>query len=122
MSSFRQWYQIDTDMNMLKSMWEKTGRNITWNPKGFDAAGNFDQTPSYWDSPYWVRYKNYETDERNRLIGYTQLDWKATNWLSFMGRVAVDTYNELQEERKAVGSVAGELGVGRPDVTSGYSR
>jgi len=122
MSSFRQWYQINTDMDMLKSLWEKTGRNITWNPKGFDGDGNFDPTPSYWDSPYWVRYKNYETDERNRLIGYTQLDWKATNWLSFMGRVAVDTYNELQEERKAVGSVAGELGVGRPDVTSGYSR
>jgi outer membrane receptor protein involved in Fe transport len=39
-----------------------------------------------------------------------------------MGRLSVDTYAELQEERKAVGSVAGEMGVGRPDVTSGYSR
>jgi hypothetical protein len=39
-----------------------------------------------------------------------------------MGRFSVDTYSELQEERKAVGSVAGELGVGRPEVTSGYSR
>ena len=78
--------------------------------------------PAYWDNPYWVRYKNYETDERNRLIGFTQLDWKATDWLSFMGRISVDSYSELQEERKAVGSVAGEFGVGRPDVTSGYSR
>lgn len=39
-----------------------------------------------------------------------------------MGRISVDNYSELQEERKAVGSVAGELGVDRPDVTSGYSR
>jgi TonB-linked SusC/RagA family outer membrane protein len=122
MSSFRQWYQVDTDMQMLKDLWEKTGRNITWNPKGFDGAGVFDPTPNYWDSPYWVRYKNFQTDERNRLIGFTQADWKATDWLSFMGRISVDTYSELQEERKAVGSVAGELGVGRPDVTSGYSR
>ena len=69
-----------------------------------------------------MRYKNYETDERNRLIGYTQADWKINDWLSLMGRLSVDTYSELQEERKAVGSVAGEMGVGRPDVTSGYSR
>ncbi|MGE5420693.1 MAG: SusC/RagA family TonB-linked outer membrane protein [Chloroflexota bacterium] len=122
MSSFRQWYQVNTDMKMLKDLWEKTGRNITWNPKGFDSEGNFDPTPSYWDSPFWVRYKNYQSDERNRIIGFTQADWQANDWLSFMGRVSVDTYAELQEERKAVGSVAGELGVGRPDVTSGYSR
>lgn len=122
MTSFRQWYQVDTDVKLLKELFDKTGRNITWNPKGFDLDGNFNPIPNYWDSPYWVRYKNYETDERNRLIGFTQAEWKAADWLSFMGRVAVDTYSELQEERKAVGSVAGELGVGRPDVTSGYSR
>jgi len=122
MTSFRQWYQVDTDVKLMKELWEKTGRNITWNPKGFDADGNFDPTPNYWDSPFWVRYKNFQTDERNRIIGFTQADWQATNWLSFMGRWSVDTYSELQEERKAFGSVAGELGVGRPDVTSGYSR
>lgn len=122
MSSFRQWYQVDTDMQLLKDLYERTGRNLTWNPKGFDAEGNFDLTPNYWDSPYWVRYKNYQNDERNRLIGFAQTDWKATDWLSFMGRISIDSYSELQEERKAVGSVAGELGVGRPDVTSGYSR
>jgi TonB-linked SusC/RagA family outer membrane protein len=122
MTSYRQWYQVNTDVKMLRDLWEKTGRNISWNPKGFDAEGNFDPTPNYWDSPFWIRYKNYETDERNRIIGFTQADWKATNWLSFMGRWSIDTYSELQEERKAVGSVAGELGVGRPDVTSGYSR
>lgn len=122
MSSFRQWYQVDTDMKMLRDLWESTGRNITWNPKGFNSVGEFDPTPNFWDSPYWVRFKNFQTDERNRVIGFGQADWQALPWLSFMGRVAIDTYSEVQEERKAVGSVAGELGVGRPDVTSGYSR
>jgi outer membrane receptor protein involved in Fe transport len=117
MTSFRQWYEVNVDMAELKELYNKTGRNVTWNRTYWD-----DPVPLYWDSPYWVRYKNYETDERNRLIGYAQVDWKANDWLSFMGRTAIDTYSELQEERKAVGSVAGELGVGRPDVTSGYSR
>lgn len=122
MSSFRQWYQVNTDISMLKDLWERTGRNFTWNPKGFDSDGNFDFTPNYWDNPYWARYKNFQTDERNRLIGFAQADWQATPWLSFMGRYSVDTYSELQEERRANGSVAAEFGVGRPDVTSGYSR
>ena len=119
MTSFRQWYQTNVDMKLQKDLFDATGRtqNISWNRTWFDDA-----VPLYWDSPYWVRYKNYESDERNRLIGFTQADWKATNWLSFMGRVSVDTYSELQEERKAVGSVSGELGPGRNDCTSGYSR
>ena len=32
-----------------------------------------------------------------------------------MGRISVDSYSELQEQRKAVGSVAGEFGVTRPE-------
>ncbi|MCG8308985.1 MAG: SusC/RagA family TonB-linked outer membrane protein [Cytophagales bacterium] len=118
MSSFRQWYQVNVDMKEQRDLYfANTDQNPTWNP----AAWN-DRTPIYWDNPYWVRYKNYQTDERSRLIGYVQLDYEITKFLSLMGRMAVDTYGELQEERKAVGSVAGELGVDRPDVTSGYSR
>lgn len=117
MSSFRQWYQVNVDVAMLKRMYEETGRNVTWNPNS-----SSDLTPAYWDNPYWVRYKNYEKDGRSRLIAYVQLDWDITKDLKAMGRYAIDTYNELQEEHKAVGSVAGEFGVNRPDVTSGYSR
>jgi len=117
MSSFRQWYQVNVDVAKLKSMYETTGRNVTWNPNAYN-----DLTPAYWDNPYWVRYENYEKDSRSRLIGYAQLDWDITKDLKAMGRYAIDTYNELQEEHKAVGSVSGEFGVGRYDVTSGYSR
>lgn len=117
MSMFRQWYQVNVDMMQQKELFDKTGQNITWNRKAFDNG-----IPAYWDNPYWTRYKNFQTDERNRLVGYTQFDYTVNEWLGFMGRVSVDTYNELQEERRAVGSVASELGVGRPDVTSGYSR
>jgi TonB-linked SusC/RagA family outer membrane protein len=122
LTSFRQWYQVDTDVKLLKELFQKTNRNVTWNTKGITADGVYDPTPNYWDNPYWVRFRNYETDERNRLIGFTQIDWNATPWLSFMARGAVDTYSELTEERKAAGSVSGEFGVGRPEVTSGYSR
>jgi TonB-linked SusC/RagA family outer membrane protein len=117
LSSFRQWFEVNVDIKEQERLFKETGQNITWN-RHSPSSG----TPEYWDNPYWVRFKNYETDKRNRLIGYTKLDWTATDWMTLTGRVSVDSYSELQEERKAMGSVAGEFGVGRPDVTSGYSR
>lgn len=117
MSSFRQWMQTNVDYKAQEEVYDKTGRNVTWNPNS-----PFDLAPAYWDNPYFQRYENYESDSRNRLIGFAQVDWKITSYLSVMGRASVDTYNELQEERKAQGSASGEFGVGRPDVTSGYSR
>jgi TonB-linked SusC/RagA family outer membrane protein len=117
MSSFRQWFQKNVDIQEQKDLFFATGKNITWNP-----VDNIDLSPIYWDNPYWVRYKNYETDERNRIIGYTQVDWDLTDNINIMGRAAIDTYDQLQEERKAVGSGSGEFGVGRPDIGSGYSR
>jgi TonB-linked SusC/RagA family outer membrane protein len=117
LSSFRQWFQMNVDIKEQEEMYNKTKRNITWNPVYAD-----DLTPIYWDNPYWQKYENYPTDERDRLIGYVQADYKLTSYLNLMGRVSLDSYNWLQEERRAVGSVSGELGVDRPDVTSGYSR
>lgn len=120
MSSFRQWFNLGVDMKMQEEYYDLTKKNITWNPHD-----ETDLSPIYWDNPYWQRYENYQDDERNRLIGYTQVDWKINQCFSYMMRYAIDYYNFLQEERKAVGSVSGEFGVGnpaRPDVTSGYSR
>ncbi len=121
-SMMKQWGQTNVDYKLQKDLYELTEQNITWNPKGPDGEGGISTQPLYWDNPYWVRYQNFQTDNRDRLVGYLQADWKITEELSFMTRAAVDYYTELQEERKAIGSVAGELGVQRPDVTSGYSR
>jgi TonB-linked SusC/RagA family outer membrane protein len=121
MSSFRQWMETNVDWAEQKQLYEDYEENITWNPNSPDNLA-----PAYWDNPYWLRYQNYETDLRDRIIGYLQADWKINDYFSVMGRYSLDTYSELQEERKAVGSAAGEMGVGaagaRSDVTSGYSR
>jgi len=119
MAWMRQWYQVQLDMDLQKQLYEETGRNISWNRVAWD-----DSQPFYWDNPYWVMYENYPEDQRNRLIGYVRADWEITDYLGIMGRVAVDSYSELQEERLAVGSVAQEFGTGSPrqEVPSGYSR
>ncbi len=119
MSMFRQWYNLGVDMKKQDDYYNSTKKNLTWNPNSED-----DLNPIYWDNPYWQRYENYQQDERNRLIGYVRADWEINSFLDFMARATIDNYSTLQEERKAVGSVSGEFGVGnpRPNATSGYSR
>ena len=100
MSSFRQWYQTNVDMLDLKSAFDRTGKNITWN-----WADPSDLKPIYWDNPYWQRANNFQTDWRNRIFGNVALNYKITDNIDILGRVTLDTYTELQEERVAVGSI-----------------
>ena len=102
--SFRQWYQVTTDMNDQKAAYFDTGKNISWNPYGAldpDRA----TVPHYFDNYYFVRHENYSTDERSRIFGNLQLDYEVTDWLNITGRLSTDRYSEVQEERIAVGSI-----------------
>jgi TonB-linked SusC/RagA family outer membrane protein len=118
MANFRQWWQTNVDMKSLEDMYQKTGRNITWNGGDYYDP----ETPIFWDNPYWTRFKNYSTDERTRVYGNFVLNYKPTDWLNVMGRVTGDTYSEIREERVAVGSVPTEFGINLADEGSGYQR
>ncbi len=102
--SFRQWYQVTTDMEEQRRAYEQTGLNISWNPYGALDPDRATQ-PHYFDNPYFNRYQNYNNDERNRIFGNFMVDYKLTDWLTFTGRLATDRYSEVREERIAVGSV-----------------
>ncbi len=119
LSSFRQWWQVNVDVQELKDMYFKTGRNVTWNMN--DPVGG-DYTPIYWDNFYWDRYENVQSDGRDRLLGNFAVDYAINDYVSAVFRASVDYYSTIQEERLAVGSIARRFGIGRPDVGSGYSR
>ena len=119
LSSYRQWWQTNVDVKQLEDLYNKTGRNVTWNM--IDPAGG-DYRPIYWDNFYWDRYENVESDFRDRIIGNANVNWKIADWVSLMGRATIDYYNTVQEERLAVGSIARRFGISRLDVGSGYSR
>ncbi|GAB3235704.1 SusC/RagA family TonB-linked outer membrane protein [Hymenobacter seoulensis] len=100
MTNFRQWWQTNVDLKEQKAAYERTGQNKTYNYSDPD-----DLSPIYWNNPYWVRYKNYETDSRNRFFGNVAATYKVTDWFNILGRVTSDSYDEIQEERNAIGSV-----------------
>ena len=99
MQQFRQWFQMNVDLEEQKRAYFLTRENITWN-----TNSAFDLSPIYSDNPYWTFYENYETDTRSRYFGNFVLDYKINDWLNVMGRFTFDTYGELQEERTNVGS------------------
>lgn len=101
LNSFRQWWQVNNDIKELKDQYFASGgQNATWN-----YSAPFDPTPIYWDNPYFIRYQNYESDVRNRYFGNVYANYKPTSWLNLLGRATVDNWNQLQEERRQVGSV-----------------
>lgn len=100
---FRQWWDVGVDVAKLKEYYDKTGKNITWNPYGYGYGSDM-LRPIYSDNAYFTAYQNYNQDSRNRIIGNVAGEYKINSWLSLFGRASVDTYTDLQEERIAVGS------------------
>ncbi|MEP6929033.1 MAG: TonB-dependent receptor, partial [Flavobacterium sp.] len=121
LGAFRQWWQTNTDIKSLQQVYNASGsQNVTWNWS--DPTTPEGLTPAYWDNPYFVRYQNFSSDNRTRLFGYSSLNYDITNWMSALGRVSLDTYKELQEERRAVGSIPAVFGLSPVNEASGYQR
>ncbi len=100
MGNFRQWWQTNVDVQELGAAYDRTKQNITWN-----WADPTDLVPIYWDNPYWTRYENYQNDHRNRYFGSAGVTYNLTSWFDVTGRVSIDQFDEIQEERTAVGSI-----------------
>lgn len=93
MSEMRQWWQTNLDINRLKKAYFLNETNATWNLTD-DRTG-----PLYWNNPYWDRYQNYQSDDRDRYVGYAKVKYSVTDWLDLTGRVSLDNYSQLIEER-----------------------
>lgn len=101
MQSFGQWFQVNVDFQKLEELYLRDdGSQLSWNSSYYD-----DLTPIYFDNPYWVRYKSYNDDHRNRIFGFSSLNYKFNDWVSAKAKVSIDSYTETQNERIAVGSV-----------------
>jgi TonB-linked SusC/RagA family outer membrane protein len=102
-SNFRHFNQVNVDIQEQKAAYFRNHKNITWNWSDPSTPGGI--KPAFYNNLYWVVYENYENDTRSRILGNISLNYKATEWLNLLGRVSIDSYNEFQEERIAVGSI-----------------
>jgi TonB-linked SusC/RagA family outer membrane protein len=113
MTNFRQWWQTNVDIKQLKEAYERAQNplyainngNATWN---YSSPQNGDNAAIFWNNPYFVRYQNYEQDSRYRTFGNVMGNFKVFKGFEVVGRVTIDSYSELQEQRSAVGSTAAD--------------
>jgi len=111
MQSFGQWFQRNVDIKRLDEGYLRSdGSQLSWNHSYYD-----DLHPIYFDNPYWVRRKSFQDDRRDRIYGFAGLSYEFTDYLSIGGKVMLDNYSEIQNERIAVGSVD-------PSYYSNYTR
>ncbi|HEV2483855.1 MAG TPA: SusC/RagA family TonB-linked outer membrane protein [Puia sp.] len=106
MTDFRQWWETGIDLPEQRADFFRTQTNATWNWLGgylTNAPGNIVK-PAYHDNPYWVRYKNFESDGRNRYFGNAFVNYKIGTLINLLGRVSKDDWNEIVETRYDVGS------------------
>lgn len=101
MTNFRQWWQTNVDIKEQKDAYFRDNTNATWN---FASPQNGDYSAIFWNNPYFVRYQNYEQDSRYRTFGNVSATYKFADWFNVLGRVTMDSYDEMQEERSAIGS------------------
>ncbi len=102
MTNFREWWQTNVDIKQQKEAYFRNNTNATWN---YASPETGDISPIYWDNPYFTRYQNYENDSRYRTFGNVMANYKVFKGFEIVGRVTADSYDEMVEQRLAVGSV-----------------
>lgn len=59
-----------------------------------------------YDNPYWSVNRNPYWSDLNRFFGFTQADYKATDWLSLTYRLGGDVYGQDNKQAYDIGSRA----------------
>lgn len=116
MGNFRQWWPTNVDIQYQKYLYDTFNKNYTWNIKS-----PVNLSPSYWDNPYFTRYQNYQNDKRERFAGNFSLNYDLSKHINLLGRVGIDGYNMIIEERRAVGSIPALFSFNPVEQPSGYA-
>ncbi|WP_312304973.1 SusC/RagA family TonB-linked outer membrane protein [Chryseobacterium sp.] len=116
MGNFRQWWATNVDLQYQKYLYDTFSKNYTWNIKS-----PVNLSPAYWDNPYFTRYQNYQNDKRERFAGNFSLSYDLSKKINILGRVGIDGYSMILEERRAVGSVPAFFSSNIIEQPSGYA-
>ena len=97
MQAFTQWWQTQLDFDRLQNSTRLDGTQAAWNARGPQVDENnnlifFDQTPTFFDNPYWVRENYLQEDTRNRFFGNATVTINLAEGLDLGGRFGTDTY------------------------------
>ena len=88
------WFGRQVDMDALRNYRCSGGE-----PSPCTEGGQFNWNYNYHNNPFWEQFANWNTDERDRLLGHVQASVQLNDWITATGRVGRDWF---REHRKAV--------------------
>ncbi|RYE33359.1 MAG: SusC/RagA family TonB-linked outer membrane protein, partial [Sphingobacteriaceae bacterium] len=78
------WFGRQVDINQLKNYRDANGNTFNWNN-------------NYYSNPYFLAYENTASQQKNRLIGSVELNYKIIDGLSANFRIGTDYYNDRRK-------------------------
>jgi len=98
--------QVDLSSDApMRDIVRPNGTQRGWNWIGDPNDGNL----IYANNPFWIRERNFQNDERNRVYGKVELSYDLTDDLVMIGNARTDYYTFRRQERIAIGSVEQSL-------------
>jgi TonB-linked SusC/RagA family outer membrane protein len=95
--------QVDLGPNSYMADYARPdGSQRAWNWNGIAGANSGDIR--FTDNPYWVRNKNYEKDDTQRIYGNANITYDFTDYLNVKGAIVTDYYTTRRGQRVAINS------------------
>jgi TonB-linked SusC/RagA family outer membrane protein len=87
------WWQRQVSMRKLERAMRLFEENGSRWPAGHPANGLPDNwNHNYWDNPYWVADRAWNTDTRDRISGFARLNYQLADWLDAQLQTGTDWY------------------------------
>jgi TonB-linked SusC/RagA family outer membrane protein len=114
------WFGRQNSTAQLKQLLTDSTLQVYNAQNGVDFTNMVNWNYNYHSNPWWNVEKNSNFDDRNRMIGSAQLQWKPLTWLSGMVRTGTDFYNQnrgFNFEQGWIGGYGGD-----PNTNGDYSK
>ncbi|QVY65163.1 SusC/RagA family TonB-linked outer membrane protein [Polaribacter sp. Q13] len=92
------WTQRQLDIDKLRNYERADGSQLTW------RTDDLNSTNVRANNPFWLAYKDYQDDEKDRIIGNVKVKYDITEKLNASVRYGFDSYNDNRRDRRSVGS------------------
>jgi TonB-linked SusC/RagA family outer membrane protein len=114
------WFGRQVDTKQLEALMTDSTIQEYNRQNGVDYTDMVNWNYSYHSNPYWNLYKNANFDDRNRMLGSAQIQYKPLSWLTGMIRTGTDFYNQNRGFNFAPGWIGGYGG--DPNTNGDYSQ
>jgi TonB-linked SusC/RagA family outer membrane protein len=114
------WFGRQVDTKQLKQFVTDSAIQVYNRAQGVDFTDMVNWNYNYHSNPWWNLEKNANYDDRNRMLGSAQLQYKPLTWLTAMVRTGTDFYNQNRGFNFAPGWIGGYGG--EPNTNGDYSQ